>query len=106
MFYELFAMFVWLKIGMMSETLSRIIILLVLLLFDTEKSNRDSIGGSAVVGDRRWAGTFGVEADFVARTHCSVAIIPINAIKVSSLPTLSFFLESCSIWLLQNMYKI
>ena len=52
--------------------------------------DRDSIGGSSVVGDRRWAGTFGVEADFVARTHCSVEIIRTDAIKARTDPRIFF----------------
>ena len=38
-----------------------------------------------VVGDMRWAGTFGVNADFVARSHCSVELITANAVSVSGL---------------------
>jgi hypothetical protein len=45
-------------------------------------TGRDSIGGSVVVGDTRWAGTFGVEADFVARSHCSIEIIASEDIEV------------------------
>jgi hypothetical protein len=44
--------------------------------------HRDAIGGSVVVGDTRWAGTFGVAADFVARTHCSVEVITKEDIQV------------------------
>ena len=47
---------------------------------------RDSIGASIVVGDTRWGGTFGVDADFVARTHCSVEMISAKAIFVRRLP--------------------
>ncbi len=45
-------------------------------------SRRDSIGGASVVGDYRWAGAFGVQADFVARSHCSVEIIKTEDIMV------------------------
>jgi hypothetical protein len=45
-------------------------------------SSRDCIGDGSVVGDTRWAGTFGVQADFVARTHCSVGIITLEDIQV------------------------
>ncbi len=31
----------------------------------------------------RWAGSYGVEADFIAKSHCSVEFIPINEILVS-----------------------
>ena len=43
---------------------------------------RDSLGGSAVVEDRRWAGAYGVQADFVAMSHCSVEIIKTEHIMV------------------------
>uniref|UniRef100_A0A7S0MT42 Ion transport domain-containing protein n=1 Tax=Cryptomonas curvata TaxID=233186 RepID=A0A7S0MT42_9CRYP len=39
-------------------------------------SRGDSVGGNAVVGDKRWTGSLGVYVDLVARTHCSVALIP------------------------------
>ena len=35
-----------------------------------------------VTGDTRWAGTFGVDADFIARTHCSVEVIRTEDIRV------------------------
>ncbi len=44
--------------------------------------DRDSIGDCVVAGDLRWAGTFGVNVDFVARSHCSVALITIDDIQV------------------------
>ncbi len=44
--------------------------------------HRDAIGSSVVVGDTRWAGTFGVAADFVARTHCSVEVITSKDLEV------------------------
>ena len=31
---------------------------------------RDVIGDSALVGDPRWAGSFGVSGDFIARDNC------------------------------------
>jgi hypothetical protein len=43
---------------------------------------RDSIGSSAIVGDPRWAGAYGVEADFIARGHCAVEYIKIKDIEV------------------------
>jgi hypothetical protein len=46
------------------------------------KLHRDSLGDSAVAGDFRWAGTYGVDMDFVARSHCSVAVIGIEEIQV------------------------
>ena len=43
---------------------------------------RDSIGDSTIMGDHRWAGTFGVNVDFVARSHCSVEMILLEDMKV------------------------
>jgi hypothetical protein len=40
------------------------------------------MGDCAVAGDLRWSGAYGVDVDFVARSHCSVAIIPIEDILV------------------------
>ncbi len=44
--------------------------------------HRDSVGGNAIVGDKRWTGSFGVNVDLVARTHCSVGIISTKDIQV------------------------
>jgi hypothetical protein len=46
-------------------------------------NGRDSIGASAITGDLRWAGSFGVNIDFVARSHCSVEIILLEDMIVS-----------------------
>ncbi len=35
-----------------------------------------------MVGDRRWAGAYGVQADFVAMSHCSVEYIKTEDIMV------------------------
>jgi hypothetical protein len=43
----------------------------------------DSVGGNAVVGDERWTGSFGVNVDLVARSHCSVAMIASQDILVT-----------------------
>eukprot|EP00291_Cryptomonas_curvata_P024939 CAMPEP_0172173548 /NCGR_PEP_ID=MMETSP1050-20130122/13127_1 /TAXON_ID=233186 /ORGANISM="Cryptomonas curvata, Strain CCAP979/52" /LENGTH=407 /DNA_ID=CAMNT_0012845339 /DNA_START=2406 /DNA_END=3629 /DNA_ORIENTATION=- len=40
----------------------------------------ESIGSSSVAGDYRWAGCYGVVADFIAISHCSVEFIPLDAI--------------------------
>jgi hypothetical protein len=42
----------------------------------------DTIGGSAVVGNPHWSGTYGVNVDYVALTHCSVEAIDLVDIKV------------------------
>ena len=44
--------------------------------------SRDTIGSSCVLGDSRWAGSYGVKADFIAQSHCSVEFIPVKAILV------------------------
>ena len=43
------------------------------------------IGGCTVADDVRWAGAFGIDADFVAKTHCSVAFVSTEDMKVQSL---------------------
>ncbi len=35
------------------------------------------------MGDQRWGGTFGVNVDFVARSHCSVEMISLEDMQVS-----------------------
>ncbi len=45
-------------------------------------SFRDTLGGGTVAGDLRWTGVYGVQADIVARTHCSVELIKTDDIKV------------------------
>ena len=53
---------------------------------------RDPVGDCAVAGDLRWAGMFGVNVDFVARSHCSVALITIEDIQVTNFrPGKSYF---------------
>jgi hypothetical protein len=44
----------------------------------------ESIGSSCVLGDDRWAGSYGVSADYIAVTHCSAEFIPLEEINVSS----------------------
>jgi hypothetical protein len=43
---------------------------------------RDSFGGGTLVGDMRWAGAYGIQADFVALSHCSIEIIKTADIQV------------------------
>ncbi len=45
---------------------------------------RDCIGDCVLAGDFRWAGTFGVNLDFVARSHCSIEFIATEAMQVES----------------------
>ncbi len=44
---------------------------------------RDSFGDSAISGDLRWAGSYGVNVDFVARSHCAVEVILVEDLEVS-----------------------
>ncbi len=45
---------------------------------------RDAFGESSVAGDKRWAGSYGVNIDFVARSHCAVEIISVEDIQAST----------------------
>ena len=40
-----------------------------------------------MAGDSRWAGSYGVNVDFVARSHCSVAFIALEDIQVMYQPS-------------------
>ncbi len=42
----------------------------------------DSIGACTIVGDKRWAGQYGVVADFIAIGHCCVEYVSTEAIEV------------------------
>jgi hypothetical protein len=44
----------------------------------------ESIGSSSVIGDNRWAGDYGVDADLIAVTHCSAEFIPLEEILVQT----------------------
>ena len=43
---------------------------------------RDCIGDCSLAGDNRYAGSFGVNLDFVARCHCSVEFISVEDMQV------------------------
>jgi hypothetical protein len=45
----------------------------------------ESIGSSSVIGDSRWAGDYGVNADLIAVTHCSAEFIPLEEILVQNI---------------------
>ncbi len=51
---------------------------------DHRCGGRDCIGDCSITGDLRWAGTFGVNLDFVARSHCSVEFISLENMQASS----------------------
>ncbi len=59
-------------------------VMVELLIHHYDAVCRDPVGDCVVAGDLRWAGTFGVNVDFVARSHCSVALIAIEDIQVMS----------------------
>ncbi len=40
------------------------------------------IGSDVVVGDTRWAGAWGLRADFIAKTTCSVLFVSAEDVKV------------------------
>jgi hypothetical protein len=45
---------------------------------------RDSIGENAIAGDMRWAGSYGVNIDFVAQSHCAVEVITVQDIQANA----------------------
>ena len=64
---------------------------------------RDAIGDSVVAGDLRWGGTYGVNVDFVARSHTSIAFIKIESVQV----TFAVFLPKRWTWfILCNWFLI
>ena len=69
------------------------------ILINNSSLSRDSIGSSCIVGDLRWAGTYGVKADFVAKSHCSVEFIPTDAINV----IFYIHLMSCSVFVVPRV---
>jgi hypothetical protein len=52
----------------------------------------EPIGSSTVIGDCRWAGDYGVDADYIAMTHCSTEFIPLDEIQVQNRPVLCYLL--------------
>ncbi len=49
---------------------------------DSKFAHRDCLGGGTVVGDSRWCGAYGIQADFIARSHCAVEVISTEDIEV------------------------
>jgi hypothetical protein len=43
---------------------------------------RASIGDNSILGDPRWAGKYGVEAEFVVEENCKTVVITAKDIKV------------------------
>ena len=44
-------------------------------------ASRDVIGSDVVIGDDRWAGSWGLKADFIAKTTCSVLFVSSQDVK-------------------------
>jgi hypothetical protein len=65
------------------QTFKQLTLLAVTVDFRPRPYGRDSIGDSVIAGDLRWGGMYGVNVDFVARSHCSVAIIKLEDMKVA-----------------------
>jgi hypothetical protein len=72
---------------------------------------RDCIGDCSLAGDPRWAGTFGVNLDFVARCHCSVEFISVEDMQVCQRDIMEYFSNSsdflrfkCFIMLYSRVY--
>ena len=53
-------------------------------------NRRGSLGGGSVVGDWRWAGSYGVDADIIAKSHCSVEFIHCTHIQARLLSFVPF----------------
>jgi hypothetical protein len=45
-------------------------------------------GDGCVIGDRRWTGSYGVDADVVARVNCSALCVAAADIQVPAVTTL------------------
>ena len=43
---------------------------------------RDVFGDTSILGDPRWAGSYGIEADFIAGEQCSIGRISTADIQV------------------------
>jgi hypothetical protein len=51
-------------------------------MYKPDLCDRDVFGDTAILGDRRWAGAYGIDADFIAGEHCSIARIHKTHIQV------------------------
>ncbi len=47
---------------------------------------RDVIGSDVVIGDSRWAGAWGLRADFIAKTTCSILFVSTGDVMVLLTP--------------------
>jgi hypothetical protein len=46
-----------------------------------EASDRGTIGANTILGDRRWAGDHGIDADFWAHSNCKVIAVGISYLE-------------------------
>jgi hypothetical protein len=47
-----------------------------------DPNGRDVIGSDVVIGDMRWAGAWGLRADFIAKTTCSILYVSLKDVMV------------------------
>jgi hypothetical protein len=52
-------------------------------------AHRGTIGANSILGDKRWAGDYGIEADFWAHDNCRVIIDIVSNHTVFQLVTVS-----------------
>ena len=58
------------------------------LCFNYAQFYRDTFGERSLIGDKRWAGAHGLDADFVAYEDCSVVYILTQDVLVRIFPTI------------------
>ena len=50
----------------------RLAVCLFLAYVHVEPTDRGTIGANTILGDKRWAGDYGIDADFWAHDNCKV----------------------------------
>ena len=70
----------WLQssIGYNGQLNLQLVMLIEIIVW--QRLNWEHLRQCSVIGDNRWAGTYGVEADFIAKSHCSVEYITRDAL--------------------------
>jgi hypothetical protein len=63
------------------------------------------MGDSSLAGDARWSGSYGVNLDYVARSHCSVEFISIDDIQVNTSASMLLNLSICKKVVLSNLRR-
>ena len=51
-------------------------------IYLSSEIGRDVIGSDVVIGDTRWAGAWGLRADFIAKTTCSILFVAVGDVMV------------------------